>query len=55
MSRGALLSASFRVSSPPEVDRIWGVWRPYDNIPKAIFHILKADFRFKGLESSIQG
>ena len=23
--------------NPPQVDRIWGIWGPYYNIPKAIF------------------
>ena len=27
----------FWAYSPPEVDRIWGIWGSYYNIPKAIF------------------
>ena len=30
--------------SPPEVDRIWGIWESEYNIPKAIFHLLKGDY-----------
>ena len=33
--------------SPPKVDRIWGVWGPYYNIPKAIFYLLKGDYRME--------
>ena len=29
--------------SPHEVDRIWGIWRSYYNVPKAIFCLLKGD------------
>ena len=38
-----------RVYSPPLVDRIWGIWASDYNIPKAIFYLLKGDYR-----SSIQ-
>ena len=31
--------------SPPEVDRIWGVWGSYYNIFKAIFYLLKGDYQ----------
>ena len=27
--------------SPPEVDRIWGIWGSYYSVPKAIFYLLK--------------
>ena len=30
--------------SPPYVDRIWGIWGSYYNIPKAIFYLLKGDY-----------
>ena len=30
--------------SPPQVDRIWGIWGSYYNIPKAIFYLLKGDY-----------
>ena len=30
--------------SPPEVDRIWGIWGSCYNIPKAIFYLLKKDY-----------
>ena len=29
------------VYSPPLVDRIWGIWGSYHNVPKAIFYLLK--------------
>ena len=29
------------VYSPPEVDRVIGIWRCYNMIPKAIFYLLK--------------
>ena len=35
----------FRVYSPPEVDRVWSIWGSYYNIPKAIFYLLKGDYR----------
>ena len=28
-------------SSPPKVDRIWGIWGSFYNVPKAIFYLLK--------------
>ena len=34
----------FRVYSPPQVDRIWGIRGSYCNIPKATFHLLKGDY-----------
>ena len=30
--------------SPPEVDRTWGIWGSYYNMPKAIFYLLKGDY-----------
>ena len=30
--------------SPPEVDRIWGIWGSYYNILKAKFYLLKGDY-----------
>ena len=33
----------------PKVDRIWGIWGPYYNIPKAIFYLLQGDYRVWGL------
>ena len=29
--------------SPPQVDRIWGIWASYYNRPKAIFYLVKGD------------
>ena len=26
------------------MDRIWGIWRSYSNIPEAIFYLLKGDY-----------
>ena len=34
-----------RVYSPPLVDRIQGIWGSYYHIPKAIFYLLKGDYR----------
>ena len=28
-----------------EVDRIWGIWGSYYNMPNAIFYLLKGDYR----------
>ena len=33
-----------KTCSPPEVDRIWGIWGSYHNIPRAIFYLLKVDY-----------
>ena len=44
---------SSEIYSPPEVDRIWGIWGSYYNIPKAIFYLLKGHYRLldcRGLE-----
>ena len=38
----------FRVYSPPEVDRIWGIRGSYSNIPKAIVYLLKGDYSVGG-------
>ena len=38
--------------SPPYVDRIWGIWGIWGscyNIPKAIFYLLKGDYRSMNL------
>ena len=29
--------------NPPSVDRIWGIWGSYYNIPEPIFYLLKRD------------
>ena len=39
----------FRVYSPPSVDRMWGICGSYYNIPKAIFYLLKGDYRVWGV------
>ena len=31
--------------SPPQVDRIWRRWGSYYNIPKAIFYLIKRDYK----------
>ena len=31
--------------SPPQVDRVWGIWGLYSDLPEAIFHLLKGDYR----------
>ena len=33
-----------QVYSPPSVDRIWGIWGSYYNIPKNIFALLRGDY-----------
>ena len=41
-----ILQAAFqkiRVYSPPQVDRMWGIWGSYDNILRAIFYLLTGD------------
>ena len=32
------------IYSPPCLDRIWGTWGSYSNIPKAIFYLLKGGY-----------
>ena len=39
------LAFRFSVYNPPQVDRIWGIWGSGYNIPKAIFYLLKGDYR----------
>ena len=34
-----------RPYSPPQVDRKWGIWESYYNIPKAIFYLPKGDYK----------
>ena len=29
----------------PFIDRIWGIWGSYYNIPKAIFYLLQGDYK----------
>ena len=35
--------------SPPQVGRLWGMWGPYYNIPKAISYLLKGDYTMLSL------
>ena len=37
-----------RVYSPPEVDRIWGIWGTYFHIAKAILYRLKGHYSVSG-------
>ena len=46
---GNAFSAMVQGYSPPEVDRIWGIWGSYCNIPKAMFYLLKVDYKGLGL------
>ena len=39
-----------RPYSPPQVDRIWGIWGSSYSIPKAIFNLLKGDYMLKPLD-----
>ena len=42
--------------SPPSVDRLWDIWGPYYNVPRAIFYLLKGDFRIhKGMWWCLSG
>ena len=41
-------STRFRVIVPPFVDRRWGIWGSYYNIPKAIFYLLLEDYKGLG-------
>ena len=43
------------VYSPPEVDRIEGIWGSDYNIPKAILYLLKGDYRFQDLGPLLGG
>ena len=47
-----IMGLGFRAYSPPEADRIWGIWRSYYNIPKAIFYLLKGDYSSLRLRDS---
>ena len=37
--RGDDKEAGVKLHSPPQVDRIWGIWGSYSNIPKAIIYL----------------
>ena len=39
----------FGIYGPAKVDRIWGIWGPCYNIPKAILYLLKGDYRDSGV------
>ena len=41
--------------SPPFVDRIWGIWESYYNIPNAIFYLLTGDSGSASNPSSFSG
>ena len=41
-----------RAYSPAQVDNIWAIWGSYYNIPKAIFYLLKGDYRVSGLAAA---
>ena len=41
--------------SPPQVDRIWGIWGSYSNIPEAILYLLQGDYTVKGLDACLGG
>ena len=46
-----------KVDSPPEVDRIWGIWGSYDRVPKAIFimfYLLKGTIGFRAFRLSVK-
>ena len=31
------------------MDRLWGIWGSYSNIPKAVFYLLKGGYRLWGV------
>ena len=35
---------------PPEVDRIWDIWGSYSHLPKALFYLLKGNYKPYGRE-----
>ena len=43
--RPAVWGSGWRVYSPPYVDRIWGIWGCFYKIPKAVFYLLKGDYK----------
>ena len=43
--RTVLAPAGVGAKGTPYVDRIWGIWGSYYNIPKTIFNLLKGDYR----------
>ena len=45
MDTSQVVGSGSKDYSPPKVDRIWGIWESYYNIPKAIFYLLKGDYR----------
>ena len=44
----------YKGCSPPLVDRIWAIWGSYYNIPKAIFYLLKGDYKAKNQDMAIR-
>ena len=40
--------------SHPQVERIWGIWGSYQNIPKVIFDLLKGDDKPTNITASAQ-
>ena len=34
------------------IDRIWDIWGPYDNLPKAIFYLLRGTIIPKGVSTT---
>ena len=48
------MDLGFRVKgySPPQVDRMWGIWGSYDNVTK---HQLKGDYKVYGSGFGILG
>ena len=48
LSQGETLKLHPEPYSPPQVDRIWGVWGSHYNIPKARLDLLKEDYNNPG-------
>ena len=38
------------MSSPPYVERVWDIWGSYYSIPKAIFYLLKGDYKCASMD-----
>ena len=54
-SWGSIYAGIYSIYSPPAVDIIWGIWKIYDNVPKAIFYLLKGDYMVLGSTACRRG
>ena len=44
---------TFLWTRPPEVDRMWGIWGSYYNIPDAIVYLLNGDCQSVGTSNTV--